>query len=101
LPADFSVRIKIVGIVLALTMILGLGITWHVRDTMSSLPESELASRGEAVAIEVTNGVTEMVAARGIAAAADVLAAADSHIVVGSRVDRAQLVVCPLLSIHP
>jgi len=42
----FSVRTKILGIVLALTTLLGLAITWQVRSVMSQMVTSELESRG-------------------------------------------------------
>jgi signal transduction histidine kinase len=42
----FSVRTKILGIVLALTTVLGLAITWQVRSVMSQVVTTELESRG-------------------------------------------------------
>ncbi len=77
----FSVRTKIIGIVLALTTILGLGITWQVRGAMSDISESELASRGEAISKEIANQVAEPLAAADIAGIASVLdAAIDDHL---------------------
>ncbi len=45
----FSIRTKILGIVLALTTILGLGITWQVRSVMSLVIVGELENRGLSV----------------------------------------------------
>jgi signal transduction histidine kinase len=44
-----SVRTKILGIVLTLTIVLGLGITWQVRDVMSRTLLAELQERGYSV----------------------------------------------------
>lgn len=44
-----SVRTKILGIVLALTTILGLGVTWQVRLVMGRVFISELEQRGLSV----------------------------------------------------
>lgn len=44
-----SVRTKILGIVLALTAILGLGVTWQVRTTMEKVFIGELEQRGLSV----------------------------------------------------
>lgn len=44
-----SVRTKILGIVLALTTVLGLGITWQVRAVMNTVLLDELDSRGSSV----------------------------------------------------
>ncbi len=69
----FSVRTKIIGIVLLLTTILGLGITWQVRDAMSTLVESELAVRAETIALEVAVHVADPVADQDIATVAGIL----------------------------
>ena len=45
-----SVRTKILGIVLALTIVLGLGVTWQVRSVMQRVFMSELENRGVSVA---------------------------------------------------
>jgi hypothetical protein len=45
----FSVRTKILGIVLALTTVLGLGVTWQVRTVMGSILTDELENRGRSV----------------------------------------------------
>jgi signal transduction histidine kinase len=45
----FSVRTKILGIVLALTTVLGLGVTWQVRTVMNSVLADELEIRGRSV----------------------------------------------------
>lgn len=44
-----SIRAKILGIVLALTTVLGLGITWQVRTVMNTVLLDELDSRGTSV----------------------------------------------------
>lgn len=44
-----GVRTKILGIVLALTMILGLGVTWQVRVVMQRVFVGELQTRGQSV----------------------------------------------------
>lgn len=44
-----GVRTKILGIVLALTMILGLGVTWQVRTVMARVFAGELETRGRSV----------------------------------------------------
>jgi signal transduction histidine kinase len=49
----FSVRTKILGIVLALTTVLGLGVTWQVRTVMSSVLADELETRGLSVASDL------------------------------------------------
>jgi len=69
----FSVRTKIIGIVLLLTTILGLGITWQVRDAMSTLVESELTVRAETIALEVAVHVADPVADKDIATVAGIL----------------------------
>ena len=48
-----SVRTKILGIVLALTVLLGLGITWQVRAVMQRTFFSELDNRGLSVASDL------------------------------------------------
>jgi signal transduction histidine kinase len=69
----FSVRTKIVGIVLVLTTILGLGITWQVRSAMSGLAESELMVRGQAAAVELADHVVEPLEEQDGMAVAEVL----------------------------
>jgi signal transduction histidine kinase len=49
----FSVRTKILGIVLALTIALGLVITWQVRSSMSDVLFGELDNRGLSVASDL------------------------------------------------
>src|SRR5665811_672853 len=49
LLGSVSVRTKILGIVLALTTVLGLGATWQVRTVMSRVLLDELDSRGSSV----------------------------------------------------
>ncbi len=78
----FPVRTKIIGIVLALTTILGLGITWQVRSAMTGFAESELSSRGDAIALEVAGQVAEPVAEGDVVAVVGILDA-----VVGSHPD--------------
>lgn len=50
LLGSVSVRTKIMGIVLALTIMLGLGVTWQVRSVMQRVFMSELENRGVSVA---------------------------------------------------
>ena len=45
----FSVRTKIIGIVLVLTTVLGLVVTWQVRSVMTGVLLSELDNRGQSV----------------------------------------------------
>ncbi len=49
----FSVRTKILGIVLVLTTVLGLGITWQVRAVMNLVAVTELETRGLSVASDL------------------------------------------------
>lgn len=53
LAGGFSVRTKILGIVLALTTVLGLGITWQVRTVMNLVAVTELETRGLSVASDL------------------------------------------------
>ena len=53
LLSSVSVRTKILGIVLALTMLLGLGVTWQVRTLMNRVLIDELDSRGASVASDL------------------------------------------------
>ncbi|GBD85897.1 signal transduction histidine-protein kinase/phosphatase DegS [bacterium BMS3Abin02] len=48
-----SVRTKILGIVLALTTVLGLGITWQVRAVLRQVLIGELDSRGRSMASDI------------------------------------------------
>jgi signal transduction histidine kinase len=48
-----SVRTKILGIVLTLTIVLGLGVTWQVRQMMSRTLLAELEERGQSVASDL------------------------------------------------
>ena len=47
LASGVSVRTKILGIVLTLTIVLGLGVTWQVRVVMSRTLLAELEERGQ------------------------------------------------------
>jgi signal transduction histidine kinase len=49
----FSVRTKILGIVLALTTVLGLAVTWQVRVVMTSVMVTELESRGRSIVSDI------------------------------------------------
>jgi signal transduction histidine kinase len=49
LAGGVSVRTKILGIVLALTLVLGLGVTWQVRTVMARVFVGELENRGQSV----------------------------------------------------
>ncbi len=59
LAGRFSVRTKILGIVLALTTILGLGITWQVRTAMNAVIANELDSRGRDQVLELATRIAE------------------------------------------
>jgi len=50
----FSVRTKILGIVLTLTTVLGLGVTWQVRVMMNRTLISELEERGHSVVSDLS-----------------------------------------------
>ncbi len=54
-----SVRTKILGIVLTLTTILGLGITWQVRSVMERVFISELENRGTSVVSDLASRSTD------------------------------------------
>ncbi|RLT45134.1 MAG: HAMP domain-containing protein [Chloroflexi bacterium] len=54
-----SVRTKILGIVLALTAILGLGVTWQVRLVMSRVFVAELEQRGLSVVSDLAGRVID------------------------------------------
>ncbi len=69
----FSVRTKIIGIVLTLTTILGLGITLQVRGATRDLAESELSGRGEVIVAVVAAQVAEPLIEQDSAAMAQVL----------------------------
>lgn len=53
LAGGVSVRTKILGIVLTLTIVLGLGVTWQVRAVMNDVFIAELDSRGQSVASDL------------------------------------------------
>ena len=53
LVGGVSIRTKIMGIVLTLTIVLGLGVTWHVRAVMNNVFVAELDSRGRSVASDL------------------------------------------------
>lgn len=55
----FSVRAKILGIILALTVLLGLGVTVQARDAMTSALAGELENRGAAVASDIAARVAD------------------------------------------
>lgn len=54
LAGSVSVRTKILGIVLALTTVLGLGVTWQVRVVMHRVFIGELENRGQSVLSDLT-----------------------------------------------
>jgi signal transduction histidine kinase len=54
-----SIRTKILGIVLALTMLLGLGVTWQVRGVMAGVLGQEVRSRGAAVISDIAGRSVE------------------------------------------
>ena len=55
----FSVRTKILGIVLALTTVLGLVVTWQVRTVMTGVLMNELDNRGQSVASDLAARTSE------------------------------------------
>ncbi|MFV1971339.1 MAG: HAMP domain-containing protein [Acidimicrobiia bacterium] len=59
LAGGFSVRTKILGIILVLTTVLGLGITWQVRAAMNAITANELDSRGQAQTLELATRIAE------------------------------------------
>jgi signal transduction histidine kinase len=88
----FSVKTKILGIVLTLTTILGLGITWQVRDATRDLAESELLDRGGVIAAGVAAQVAEPLMGGDNRAVAEVLdymltADVDTVFIAVSRLD--------------
>lgn len=88
----FSIRTKIIGIVLTLTTILGLGITWQVRDAMSGLAQSELSRRGEAIVLEIASDIAGPLGNENVAVVTDILESAmashpDASFAVVSRPD--------------
>ena len=73
LPGRFAVRTKLSGIVLALTTILGLGITLQVRKSRHDLMRSELAVHGQTIAIELAHEVETSVKNRDLASTTESL----------------------------
>lgn len=59
LISSVSVRTKIMGIVLALVLILGLGVTFQVRMTMEHLLRAELENRGVSITRELATRSTD------------------------------------------
>jgi signal transduction histidine kinase len=57
-----SLRVKIVGLVLAMIGLLGLGLAWQVRVAMRDLLASELQRRGMSVAENLAHGSSDLVA---------------------------------------
>ena len=56
-----SVRIKIMGIVLTLVLVLGLGVTWQVRVMMSHALLSQLQARGVSLARDLAARSTDLI----------------------------------------
>lgn len=56
-----SVRVKIMGIVLALVLVLGLGITWQVRVNMTSALIAQLQERGVSIARDLAAHSTDFI----------------------------------------
>lgn len=67
LAGGFSVRIKILGIILGLIMVLGLGITWQVRSSMISFMNNELDRLGQSHAAQLAEENSELLATNDIA----------------------------------
>ena len=59
MAGHFSVRTKILGIVLALIALLGLGITWQVRTAMIAVIANELDNHGQAQISEIAERVSD------------------------------------------
>lgn len=59
LATSFSVRTKILGIVVTMTMVFGLGITLQVRAVMSSVLHTELDNQGAAAVSDLAGRVTD------------------------------------------
>jgi signal transduction histidine kinase len=57
----FSVRTKILGIVLAMTTVLGLVVTWQVRTVMTGVLMNELDNRGQSVASDLAARTSELI----------------------------------------
>ncbi len=66
LAGSFSVRTKILGIVLGLIILLGLGFTMQVRSSMISFLNNERDHLGKAHVVELTNSTSELLAANDI-----------------------------------
>ena len=56
-----SVRIKIMGIVLALVLLLGLGVTWQVRGNMTTALIAQLQERGVSIARDLAAHSTDFI----------------------------------------
>ncbi len=56
-----SVRVKIMGIVLALVLVLGLGITWQVRVNMTNALLTQLQERGVSIARDLAARSTDLI----------------------------------------
>jgi signal transduction histidine kinase len=54
-----SVRTKILGMVLGLSLVLGLSVTWQVRNTASGVLEHELDLRGASIASDLASRASE------------------------------------------
>lgn len=68
LAGRVSIRNKIMGMILALTLVLGLLMTWQVRDIMSRVLAGELESLGLAVATDLAGLVADDVEGGDVAA---------------------------------
>ena len=73
LAGRFSVRTKIIGIVLMLTMVFGLVITWQVRSKMIAVTGEELRLHGESFASELAGELAGPAATRDLATATAIL----------------------------
>ena len=56
-----SVRVKIMGIVLGLVLLLGLGITWQVRASMTATLTAQLDQRGVSIARDLAARSTDLI----------------------------------------
>lgn len=75
----FSLRTKILGIVLALTMALGLVLTWQVRSSMSQVLFDELDNRGFSVVSDLATRTADSILINDSYAVFDVLSDTVEH----------------------
>lgn len=79
LAGSVSIRTKILGIVLALTTLLGLGVTWQVRTAMQGILGIELNNRGESVASDLAARATDPILVNDLFALHELLTETVQH----------------------